>query len=290
MPNRRPCPPCCSSAPEPGGPELRSALASLHAMHDRGARRWSRPRASWPIQRWRRRSAARRQDRTDAGADRAARTSRKQPRWRGRSWRNRAHSTSGPPVPALLMLARWPRGMRDTRARHSTWRGRGAVRTQASEPREVRRGLHPGLFLAARLTDIHQDFSTTPKLSWIRSARRTTPPVLSWTGSASADILRQRGPRLARGRIDDVRRRWARPNSALRPRQRDRHAAARPARAVHPGGRRAAPRRPLDGRRLHWPSAGTSPALLVRLRGQPEPRGRRVQIEGGEERPARRAP
>jgi DNA-binding CsgD family transcriptional regulator len=183
------------SAPEPGGPELRSALASLHAMDDRGTDALieaegmlADPGLAAEVQEEAKvalmQALTGRRDIQKAAQ--VARAVLAEPRG--------LHLEAV--VPALLMLAmaRWDAAdlgdALDLAAE--------AVRAQASEPRAQR--FHPGLFLAARLTDIHR-FSDAEAI--LNSTGPTdTPPVLSWT-PASADILRARAA-LARGRTDDA--------------------------------------------------------------------------------------
>jgi DNA-binding CsgD family transcriptional regulator len=183
------------SAPEPGGPELRSALASLHAMHDRGAEALVEAESilADPAV-----AAEVRQDakialmqaltgrRDVQKAAQVARAILAEPR----------AQHIGAAVPALLMLA--VAGWDAAHAGEALDLAAEAVRTQASEPRGPR--FHPGLFLAARLTDIHRFSDAEAILDSIGPT--DTPPVLSWT-PASADILRARAA-LARGRIDDA--------------------------------------------------------------------------------------
>jgi DNA-binding CsgD family transcriptional regulator len=186
------------SAPEPGGPELRSALASLHAVHDRGAEALieaegilADPALAAEVQEDARialmQALTGRRDIQKAAQ--VARAILAEPR---------VHRVQrlGVAVPALLVLAvaEWDAAHVGEALDLAT----EAVRTQASEPRALR--FHPGLFLAARLTDIHRFADAEAILDSTGPA--DTPPVLSWT-PASADILRARAA-LARGRIDDA--------------------------------------------------------------------------------------
>jgi DNA-binding CsgD family transcriptional regulator len=183
------------SAPEPGGPELRSALASLHAMRGREAEALTEAETIL----------------ADPGVAAEAREDAKIALMQALTGRRDTQKAAQvakailaeprvqPPraaVPALLMLA-----VAEWDAAHvgeALDLAAEAVRTQASEPRAPR--FHPGLFLAARLTDIHRFADAEAIIDSIGPA--DTPPVLSWT-PASADILRARAA-LARGRIDDA--------------------------------------------------------------------------------------
>ena len=183
------------SAPEPGGPELRSALATLHAMYDRGAEALVEAESILAD------PALAAEVREDAKialmqaftgrrdiqqAAQVARAILAEPRAQD----NRAT------VPALLMLA--VAGWDAAHAGEALDLAAEAVRAQASEARAPR--FHPGLFLAARLTDLHRFADAEAILDSVGPT--DTPPVLSWT-PASADILRARAA-LARGRIDDA--------------------------------------------------------------------------------------
>ena len=185
------------SAPEPGGPELRSALASLHAMHDRGAEALveaetilADPALAAEVKEDAKIAlmqalTGRRDIQKAAQVARAILTEPREQQLRSA-------------VPALLMLA--VAGWDAADAGEALDLAAEAVRTQAQagEPRTPR--FHPGLFLAARLTDIHRFADAEAILDSIGPT--DTPPVLSWT-PASADILRARAA-LARGRIDDA--------------------------------------------------------------------------------------
>jgi DNA-binding CsgD family transcriptional regulator len=183
------------SAPEPGGPELRSALASLHAMQDRGAEALIEAESILAD------PAAVAEVRQDAKiALMQALTGRRDVQKAAQVARAilaepRAQHIRAA-VPALLMLA--VAGWDAAHAGEALDLAAEAVRTQASEPRAPR--FHPGLFLAARLTDIHRFADAEAILDSIGPT--DTPPVLSWT-PASADILRARVA-LAQGRIDDA--------------------------------------------------------------------------------------
>jgi DNA-binding CsgD family transcriptional regulator len=183
------------SAPEPGGPELRSALATLHAMYDRGAEALVEAESILAD------PALAAEVREDAKialmqaltgrrdikqAAQVARAILAEPRAQD----NRAA------VPALLMLA--VAGWDAAHAGEALDLAAEAVRAQASEARAPR--FHPGLFLAARLTDLHRFADAEAIMDSVGPT--DTPPVLSWT-PASADILRARAA-LARGRIDDA--------------------------------------------------------------------------------------
>jgi DNA-binding CsgD family transcriptional regulator len=183
------------SAPDPGGPELRSALASLHAMHDRAAEALIEAESilADPALAAEVREEARitlmqaltgRRDIQKAAQ--VARAILAEPR----------AQHLGAAVPALLMLA--VAGWDAAHVSEALDLAAEAVRAQASEPQALR--FHPGLFLAARLTDIHRFSDAEAILDSIGPT--DTPPVLSWT-PASADILRARAA-LARGRIDDA--------------------------------------------------------------------------------------
>jgi DNA-binding CsgD family transcriptional regulator len=183
------------SAPEPGGPELRSALASLHAMHDRGPEALieaegilADPALAAEVQEDAKialmQALTGRRDIQKAAQ--VARAVLAEPRAQ--------HLRAA--VPALLMLAM--AGWDAAHVGEALDLAAEAVRTQASEPRAVR--FHPGLFLAARLTDIHRFSDAEAILNSIGPT--DTPPVLSWT-PASADILRARAA-LARGRTADA--------------------------------------------------------------------------------------
>ena len=183
------------SVPEPGEPELRSALASLHAMHDRGAEALIEAESILAD------PALAAEVHEDAKiALLQALTGRRDTRKAAQVARailaepRAQHFGAG--VPALLVLA--VAGWDTAQVGEALELATEAVRTQASEPRALR--FHPGLFLAARLTDI-QRFSDAEAI--LDSIGPTdTPPVLSWT-PASADILRARAA-LARGRLDDA--------------------------------------------------------------------------------------
>ncbi|HEX3515991.1 MAG TPA: BREX system ATP-binding domain-containing protein, partial [Trebonia sp.] len=170
------------SAPEPGGPELRSALASLHAMHDRGAEALieaegilAEPALAAEVREDAKialmQALTGRRDIQQAAQ--VARAILAEPRAQ--------HARAA--VPALLMLA--VAGWDAAHAGEALDLAAEAVRAQASEPRAPR--FHPGLFLAARLTDIHRFADAEAILDSIGPT--DTPPVLSWT-PASADILR----------------------------------------------------------------------------------------------------
>ncbi|MGH3211115.1 MAG: helix-turn-helix transcriptional regulator [Trebonia sp.] len=183
------------SAPEPGGPELRSALASLHAMHDRGAEALIEAESILAD------PALAEEAREDAkialmqaltgrrNVQRAAQVAKAiaaEPRAQ--------HPRAAVPALLTLAVAEWDAA----HVGEALDLAAEAVRAQASEPRAPR--FHPGLFLAARLTDIHRFADAEAIMDSIGPA--DTPPVLSWT-PASADILRARAA-LARGRIDDA--------------------------------------------------------------------------------------
>ncbi|MCW2893167.1 MAG: hypothetical protein JWO75_2656, partial [Actinomycetia bacterium] len=183
------------SAPDPGGPELRSALASLHAMHDRAAEALIEAESilADPALAAEVREEAKitlmqaltgRRDIQKAAQ--VARAILAEPR----------AQHLGAAVPALLMLA--VAGWDAAHVSEALDLAAEAVRAQASEPQALR--FHPGLFLAARLTDIHRFSDAEAILDSIGPT--DTPPVLSWT-PASADILRARAA-LARGRVDDA--------------------------------------------------------------------------------------
>jgi DNA-binding CsgD family transcriptional regulator len=183
------------SAPDPGGPELRSALASLHAMHDRAAEALIEAESilADPALAAEVREEAKitlmqaltgRRDIQKAAQ--VARAILAEPR----------AQHPGAAVPALLVLA--VAGWDAAHVSEALDLAAEAVRAQASEPQALR--FHPGLFLAARLTDIHRFSDAEAILDSIGPT--DTPPVLSWT-PASADILRARAA-LARGRIDDA--------------------------------------------------------------------------------------
>jgi len=183
------------SATDVGGAELRSALASLHAMHDRGAEALieaesilADPALAADVHEdakiaWMQALTGRRDIRQAAQVARAILAEPRAPHIRA-------------VVPALLTLA-----MAEWDAAHvgeALDLAAEAVRAQSSQPRALR--FHPGLFLAARLTDIHRFADAEAILNSIGPT--DTPPVLSWT-SASAHILRARAA-LARGLIDDA--------------------------------------------------------------------------------------
>jgi DNA-binding CsgD family transcriptional regulator len=183
------------SAPEPAGPELRSALASLHAMYDRGAE------VLTEAERILADPALAAEVREDAKiALMQALTGRRDIQQAAQVARAilaepRAQDMRAA-VPALLMLAvaAWDAA----HAGEALDLAAEAVRAQASEAGAPR--FHPGLFLAARLTDLHRFADAEAILDSIGPT--DTPPVLSWT-PASPDILRARAA-LARGRTDDA--------------------------------------------------------------------------------------
>ena len=263
------------SAPEPGGPELRSALASLHAMHDRGAE------VLVEAERILADPALAAEVREDAKiALMQALTGRRDIQKAAQVARAILAEPGAQDiraaVPALLMLA--VTGWDAAHAGEALDLAAEAVRAQASEPRARR--FHPGLFLAARLTDLHRFADAEAILDSIGPT--DTPPVLSWT-PASADILRARAA-LARGRVDDA---AAKAELALG------HASAtgtllhdQLARSILAAvALRRGDLATADGFIGH--PHGTSQALLVRLRVHREPRGRRAD-RGGAQRPAGR--
>jgi DNA-binding CsgD family transcriptional regulator len=183
------------SAPDPGGPELRSALASLHAVHDRGAEALIEAESILAD------PALAAEVREDAKtALMQALTGRRDVRQAAQVARGILAEPRAQParaaVPALLTLA--VAGWDAARVGDALDLAAEAVRTQVSEPRASR--FHPGLFLAARLTDIHRFSDAAAILDSTSPA--DTPPVLSWT-PASADLLRARAA-LARGRLTDA--------------------------------------------------------------------------------------
>jgi DNA-binding CsgD family transcriptional regulator len=183
------------SATEAGGAELRAALASLHAMNDRGAEALieaesilADPALTAEAHEdakiaWMQALTGRRDIRKAAQVARAILAEPRAKHFRAA-------------VPALLTLA-----MAEWDAAHvgeALDLAAEAVGTRSGDPRALR--FHPGLFLAARLTDIHRFGDAEAILDSIGPT--DTPPVLSWT-SASAGILRARAA-LARGRTDDA--------------------------------------------------------------------------------------
>jgi DNA-binding NarL/FixJ family response regulator len=182
-------------ASEPGGAELRSALASLHATHDRAAEALTEAESILAD------PALGAEVHDDAKValmqaltgrrdiQKAAQVARAilagQPR--------EQHVRAAVPASLMLALAGWDAA----HVGEALDLAGEAVRMRA-EPGAPR--FHPDLFLAARLTDIHRFSDAEAIVDSIGPA--DTPPVLSWT-PASAGILRARAA-LARGRIEDA--------------------------------------------------------------------------------------